>query len=114
MKRQEKKRKHITEQKYPKQCSEYRKVWRQLYQLHCDKNREYSPNNVKALGILGLALRVHEKSIRLLNLLGWDPFEGRPTRAITDPKFGSVESELLDIANIPVLALIMLRKQWGK
>ena len=69
---------------------------------------------MKALGLLGSALRIHEKSIRLLNLLGWDPFEGKPTEGITDPKFGSVESELVDIANIPVLALIMSRKKWGK
>jgi hypothetical protein len=113
LKRKDKKT-HITEQKYPKQCEEYRKIQHQLYQLHLDKNREYSPNNVRALGILGLALRVHEKSIRLLNLLGWDPFEGKPTPGITDPKFGSIEAELEDIANIPILALIMARNNWGK
>lgn len=114
MKRKAKKNKHVTEHRYPHQCDEYKKIWRELYQLHLDKNREYSPNNVKALGLLGMALRAHEKSIRLLNLLGWDPFEGKPTKAITDPKFGSVEAELIDIANIPVLALIMLRGKWGK
>lgn len=113
MKRQDKK-KHITETNYPQQCNEYAKIQQQLYQLHLDKNREYSPNNVKALGVLGLALRIHEKSIRLLNLLGWDPFEGKPTKQISDPKFGSIEAELEDIANIPVLALIMSRKKWGK
>ncbi len=104
----------MTEKKYPKQCAEYKKIWQELYTLHLDKNREYSPNNIKALGLLGTALRIHEKSIRLLNLLGWDPFEGKPTKAILDPKFGSIESELVDIANIPVLALILSRGNWGK
>jgi len=108
------KKKHVTEVKYPKQVKEYKKIFDELYQLHLDKNREYSPNNVKALGQLGNALRIFEKAIRLLNLLGWDPFQGKPTKEIKDPKFGSIEAELTDIANISVLAIILGRNKWGK
>ena len=108
------KKKHVTEIKYPEQVKEFKKITEELYGLHLDKNREYSPNNIKALGQLGNALRIFEKSIRLLNILGWDPFEGKPTKAITDPKFGSIEAELTDISNIGILAMILGRGKWGK
>jgi hypothetical protein len=105
--------KHETETKYPEQTKAYKEIVHQLYQLHLDKNREYSPNNVKALGTLGLALRMFEKNIRLLNLLGWDAFEGKVTKKVVDPKFGSVEAELVDISNIGILALILSKNKWG-
>ncbi len=114
MKRKAKKKLHSTEQKYPKQCAEYKKIWQELYQLHLDKNREYSPNNIKMLGTLGLSLRMMEKNIRTLNILGWDPFEGQPKESLKSIKFDSVEQELLDIANIAIIALVLGKGKWGQ
>jgi hypothetical protein len=108
------KAKHITEVKYPEQVKEFKKITEELYKLHLQKNFEYSPNNVKALGQLGNALRIFEKAIRLLNILGWDAFEGKLKEKIDVPKFGSVEAELVDIANIAVLSTILGRNKWGK
>lgn len=107
-------KKHITEVKYPKQVKTFKEITQKLYKLHLDKNKEYSPNNVKALGQLGNALRIFEKSIRLLNILGWEPFQGKPTKEIKNPKFGSVEAELIDIANIAILTIILTTGNWGK
>lgn len=105
---------HPTEVKYPNQCSEYKKIVDTLYQLHLDKNLEYSPNNVKALGVLGLNLRIFEKTIRALNILGWDVWEGKPKPPIEKVKFDSVDRELDDIANLSIIAKILLKEKWAK
>lgn len=106
--------KHVTESKYPDQCREFEKIVNDLYRLHLEKNREYSPNNIRALGVLGCALRIHEKTIRLLNLLGWDPWQGKPTGPLDKVKFGGVDDELVDIANIAIISQILKREKWGK
>ena len=85
-----------------------------MYKLFLDKGLEYSVNNVKAIGVFGLTLRLVEKVIRLTNIIGWDLFEGRFTKSITNPKFGSVKQELEDIANIAIIAIIVARGKWGK
>lgn len=108
------KSKHELEKVYPEQCTEFKKIVDGMYQLFLDKGREYSPNNIKAIGILGCFFRLFEKVIRSLNLLGWDAFEGKPKDTIADAKYGRVDQEALDIANIAVIILIMLRGKWGK
>lgn len=107
-------KKHPLEEKYPEQCAEYRKIADRLYKLFLDKGMEYGVNNVRALGPLGLSLRMFEKIIRALNLLGWNPWEGKFTGTITKPKFDSVEKEFDDVANISIIALIMSRGKWAK
>jgi hypothetical protein len=116
MKRKESKssRMHTTEIAYPLQCKEYKRIVESLYKLHLDKNREYSPNNVKALGTLGLSLRVFEKIIRTLNLLGWDVWEGKPKAAVEDIKFDSVDRELEDVANLAIIGKILLNQKWAR
>jgi len=114
MKREDEKQKHPTEVAYPEQCEEYQKIIQEMYKLHLAKNREYSPNNIKAIGLLGCALRLFEKNIRLLNLLGWDPWKGEMKEKITDPKFGSVDAELDDLANISILMKLLLRGKWAR
>lgn len=106
--------KHSTELRYPEQVAEYKKIVEEMYQLHLDKNYEYSPNNIKVLGQLGCALRLLEKIIRVLNILGWDVWEGKPKEQIKNVKFDSLEKELDDLGNIPVLMKILLRGKWGK
>lgn len=108
------KKKHETEENYPEQCAEFQKILSGLYKLHLDKNREYSPNNIKAIGVLGCSLRIFEKTIRLLNLLGWDVWEGKPKESLEKVKFGGAEEELADIANLAVIASILKRSKWAK
>lgn len=107
-------KKHITETRYPEQCSEYKKLVDKLYKLHLDKNKEYSSNNVKMLGVLGLSLRMMEKIVRLLTLQGWDIWTGKRVDGVKDPKFGSIEQELEDISNLAVIALLLAKDKWGK
>lgn len=107
-------KKHILEKQYPEQCAEFRRIVDELYSLFLDKGKEYSPNNVKAIGSFGLSLRIMEKIIRALNIQGYDPFEGKFKEKITDVKFDSIEKELDDIANLAIIAKILLRKKWAK
>jgi hypothetical protein len=114
MKRKAKRKKHDYETAYPEQCEEFRKIIDNLYQLFLDKGKEYGVNNVRAMGPLGLSLRMFEKVIRVLNLLGWNPWKGEFTKAINSPKFDSVEKECEDIANIAIISLILARGKWAK
>jgi len=107
-------KKHPTEEKYPQQVAEYKKIVDDMYQLHLDKNREYSPNNIKVLGLLGCALRLLEKNIRVLNILGWDVWEGKTKETVKELKFDSIEKELDDLGNIPILMKILMRGKWGR
>jgi hypothetical protein len=113
MKRQVKK-KHVYEIEYPQQCKEFRTILDGLYKLFLDKGREYGVNNVRAMGPLGLSLRMFEKVIRILNLLGWNPWTGTFTKNVKDPKFGSVEKECEDIANIAIITQILAKGKWAK
>lgn len=116
MKKQPKrsKKRHVYEVEYPEQCKEFKKIVDNAYQLFLDKGREYGVNNVRAMGPLGLCLRMFEKTIRVLNLLGWNPWTGTFTKNVKDPKFGSVERECEDIANIAIIAQILARGKWAK
>lgn len=114
MNNKKEKKRHVYEEQYPRQCKEYKRITDQKYQLFLDKGREYGVNNVRAMGLLGLSLRLAEKIIRILNLQGWDLFTGKFTKVIRDPKFGSIERELEDIANIAIIAIITIRGRWAK
>ena len=106
--------KHEYERKYPQQAKAYKEIVDSMYKLFLDKGLEYSVNNVKAIGVFGLTLRIVEKVIRLTNIIGWDIFEGVFTKSITNPKFGSVKQELEDIANLAIIAMIVARNKWAK
>ncbi len=108
------KKRHELEEMYPEQCKEFKKTVDTMYQLFLEKGREYSPNNIKAIGVLGYFFRLFEKVIRSLNILGWDAFDGKPKKAVSDIKFDKVDQESLDIANIAIIILIMLKGKWGK
>lgn len=104
---------HPTEQKCPEQCEEFRKIIETMYQLHLQKNADYSPHNVLATGFLGLVTRVWDKTARLMNLTGFDIGSGKylgPKTATNE----SLEDTLLDLANYAIIGLILRRGKWGK
>ena len=105
---------HEYEKRYPQQAKAYKEIVDSMYKLFLDKGLEYSVNNVKAIGVFGLTLRLVEKVIRLTNIIGWDIFEGVFTKSIANPKFGSVKQELEDISNMSIIAMIVARGKWGK
>ena len=105
---------HITEEKYPVQVAEFKKILNSLFELHLQKNAEYSPANIKVLGQLGVSLRLMEKIIRALNLQGFSALDGKLVDKPKVVRYGSVEEELKDIATLAIIAMILPTGHWGK
>jgi hypothetical protein len=63
---------HSTEEKYPEQTKAFREMIEKMYQVHLDKNLDYSPSNINGVGMIGLASRTWDKVIRFLNLVGFN------------------------------------------
>lgn len=62
--------KHPTEVKYPVQCEAFKGMIDEMYQIHLDKNRDYSPANIVVIGQVGIVVRVWDKFCRICNLYG--------------------------------------------
>jgi hypothetical protein len=61
---------HPCEVKYPAQTSTWKKLDEEQYQLHLQKNLDYSPANINYMGMPGVIVRLWDKYCRLLNLFG--------------------------------------------
>lgn len=62
---------HPTEFNSPDQCKAFRETVGTMYRLHLSKNADYSPGNVAIPGEQGLATRLFDKTIRVMNLVGF-------------------------------------------
>jgi len=102
--------------KYPSTYEEFTKINDQMLELFCDKQADYGPTNI-GMGnavvdtdedvkrsLLGLSVRMNDKVQRLLNI----------TLNDRKPNNESVEDTLMDLANYSVMALIVMKKVWGK
>jgi hypothetical protein len=98
---------------YPEQFEEYQRILNQMITMHRSKSEDYSPWNVKGVGEVGVAVRIWDKTARLMNLLGWDIGSGKITKA-KSPKNESIEDTLFDLASYAVIMIIFLRGKWGK
>lgn len=61
---------HTTEQRFPKQTTEYKKLLEHKYKVHLEKNKDYSPANILVAGELGILVRMWDKFCRICNLYG--------------------------------------------
>lgn len=104
---------HPTEEKYPEQCKMFRDIIERMYSVHLDKNQDYSPMNIIATGIVGLATRIWDKTARICNLLGFDlqtgVFDSEKKNA-NEP----LEDSFTDLAVYCIIALIYRAGKWGK
>jgi len=62
--------KHVTEQTFPNQTVEFRKIIEEMYQTHLSKNSDYSPANILYMGEVGVIVRIWDKFCRICNLTG--------------------------------------------
>jgi len=69
--------------------------------LLCKKHEDYGKGNISDSGLLGIAVRLHDKTSRLLNLL----MQGK------EPENESVYDTLIDTINYGVIGE-MLRRGW--
>jgi hypothetical protein len=61
---------HPTEERYPIQTKEFKAILERAYDLHLQKNLDYSSANIIIAGEIGIIVRVWDKFCRICNLLG--------------------------------------------
>jgi hypothetical protein len=106
---------HVTEKKCPEQAKGFREIIERMYRVHLDKNADYSPANILGTGELGLATRIWDKSIRYLNLLGFDiRAELIAYTGPKDAKNESIEDTLQDLSVYAIIGLLMRSGKWGR
>lgn len=107
--------KHITEEKRPEQVKAWKDIDEICYQVHLDKNADYSPYNILAMGEVGCLVRIWDKVARLMNLYGIDIGSGKynPPK---DPhvKDESVDDTIMDLRNYAQIFAILKSGKWGK
>lgn len=108
-----KRQEHPTEQAYPEQCAMFKEILDKMYQLHLEKNHDYSPMNMLATGMDGAVVRIWDKVARIMNLCGFDIRTGLRLKR-KEPKNESLEDSFFDNANYSVIALILKAGKWGK
>jgi len=100
---------------FKEQIAEFRKITEDMFKLHVQKNKDYSPYNIKSTGEIGLVVRMLDKINRLANLEGFDirsEFYGYNKKQ--SPKNESIEDTLMDIAVYAIISLIYKRGKWAK
>jgi hypothetical protein len=98
---------------YPEQFAEYQAVLNEIMDIHKRKSQDYSPWNVKGAGEIGVAVRIWDKTARLMNLLGWDIATGKLDKP-KNPKNESLDDTLLDLAAYAVIMIVLRRNKWGR
>lgn len=101
------------EKKFVEQFAEYQSVLNDIMEIHKLKSQDYSSWNVKGAGEIGVAVRIWDKTARLMNLLGWDISTGRLDKPRT-PRLESLDDTLLDLAAYAVIMIVLRRGKWGK
>jgi hypothetical protein len=101
------------EKSFPEQFDEYQKVLDEIMVIHRKKSQDYSSWNVKGAGETGVAVRIWDKTARLMNLLGWDIATGKLDKP-RNPKNESLEDTLMDLAAYAIIMIVLRRGKWGR
>tara|TARA_R100000458_G_scaffold42263_1_gene40103 strand:+ start:2271 stop:2714 length:444 start_codon:yes stop_codon:yes gene_type:complete len=97
------------EEEYPETMDLFKKVLAEEYNLFAKKQADYGPGNIsmngnKDLAILGLGVRMNDKTQRILNL----------AYNKNDAQNESLEDSFRDISIYGIIAQIVLNDKWGK
>lgn len=105
---------HITEIRYPQQTKRFREILDEMYQVHLDKNRDYSPMNILATGMVGVSTRIWDKTARILNLMGFNLQTGEYSVERKSTNDESIEDNLKDLGVYSIIARLLREGKWGK
>lgn len=109
----------------PVQCEAFRNLTSSMYRVHVRKNSDYSPANIIGTGKKGVMVRIWDKTIRLMNLLGFNievqHKDGKYILTISDEPVNppaeaaneSLEDSFMDLAVYGAIGLLLRRDQWG-
>lgn len=73
-------------------------------ELMMRKQADYGPGNIADYGVLGVAVRINDKSQRLKNLLTKN----------RQPTNESMRDTFMDLANYGLIGLMLIDGDWGK
>lgn len=107
---------HITEKRCPAQVKAFAEILGKMYRVHLDKNADYSPANIIAMGEVGLVTRLWDKTARLMNLVGIR-FKSLIHEGVVpprQPKNEAIEDTFMDLAVYAIIGLLLRRGVWGK
>jgi hypothetical protein len=99
--------------KYEEQFSEFQTVLHNMMAIHVNKAEDYGSYAVESMGLLGVAVRIWDKAVRILTLLGYD-FTRKVFNQPQAPKNESLEDSFIDLACYCIIAVVYLRGKWGK
>lgn len=106
---------HPTEVKYPVQVEAYMHEAMGGYRTHLKKNADYSPANVAGPGEIGVATRIWDKCVRLMNLVGFDISVNKSEfRSGKEPSNESIEDTYTDLSVYGIIGKLHRRGQWGR
>jgi hypothetical protein len=104
---------HGTEKRMPEACQMFQDTTAKMYQLFLEKNMDYSPQNIKGTGMVGIMTRFWDKTSRLMHLMGFNTETGEYF-AEREAKNETKEDNFIDAANYSIIALIYRAGKWGK
>lgn len=106
---------HITERTRPEQTKAFREIMDKMYQVHLDKNADYSPANILGTGEIGLMTSTWDKIARLMNLMGFKiEISSMRFESPTAPKNESIEDSIQDLAVYAIIWQLYRKGVWGK
>jgi len=106
---------HTTELKKPTQTREFHKLMDKMYQVHLNKNQDYSASNILGTGEIGLCTRTWDKMARLMNLMGFKiEISSMRYEVPTEPKNESVDDSIMDAAVYFIIWNLYRKGAWGK
>lgn len=106
---------HPTEVKFPVQVEAYMHEAMGGYRTHLKKNADYSPANVAGPGEIGIATRIWDKCVRLMNLLGFDITVSRSEfRGSQEPKNEAIDDTYRDLHVYGIIGRLYRKGLWGK
>lgn len=106
---------HPTEIASPVQTRSFRRLLTDLYNVHLEKNADYSPANILGTGEPGLVTRQWDKMARMFSLLGWKVdvnFISLSTPK--EPKNESLDDTIKDKIVYGIIHYLYRHGQWGK
>lgn len=94
----------------------FEKIYKEAFTLLVDKQRRYGDSNIEQLGLHGVISRIaHDKTARAKKFLNGKIESGVVVLdELPDGQGESMEDTLLDIANYALIAVSLLRGEWGR
>lgn len=106
---------HRTEQTSPIQVRAFAEELGRMMRMHLAKNADYGSANVLGLGEVGVGVRLWDKTVRLMSLLGFClRVEAGSFEVPRTPLNEAIEDSYRDLSVYGVIGLLLRQGKWGR